>query len=408
MMINRWQAEKLKRQLALRRGVNLTGARQVGKSTLSKSLDLQNSVLWTLDSELVRKAATDDPSSFIKHAPGQTLIIDEIQKVPKLLEAIKIVVDNDNSKGQYLLTGSANLRFATRVKESLAGRLGIVRLRPFSLGELNGNTPGFLDAAFGRDFNQHYAPMDKRDIIHAAFVGGYPEVQHFEQEDRVEWFQTYIDELLTKDIQEVTEIRKLEVLRSVAVWIFAHTSQFFAANELAAKVSITKVTLQNYFDALKAMYLYDSVPAWAKSDYALIGKRAKFVAADSGLVAASLRWRESDVYLDETKNGKLVETWAYNQLAAIMDTSSEYSVSHYRDSQKREIDFLIERIGDSALLGIEVKAGQASLDDFKHLKWFAANLAKDRPFTGIVLYSGEHTLTFGEGFYAVPLAALGA
>ena len=407
-MIKRWQTEKLIRQLGLRRGVNLTGARQVGKSTLVKSLDLPNSILWTLDSKLVRKAAVDDPSSFVKHASGQTIVIDEIQKAPELLEAIKIVLDDDNSKGQYLLTGSANLRFAKRVKESLAGRLGIVRLRPFSLGELNGNSPGFLEAALKREFKPHYAPMDKRDVIHAAFAGGYPEVQGFEQHDRIDWFQTYIDELLTKDIQDVTEIRKLEELRSVAVWIFAHTSQFFTAGELSAKVSVSKETLQNYFDALKAMYLYDSVPAWAKSDYALVGKRAKFVAADSGIVAASLRWSEDDVYLDETKNGKLIETWAYNQLSAIMDTSSAYSISHYRDSKKREIDFLIERIGDGALLGVEVKAGQASPDDFKHLKWFAANLAKERPFTGIVLYSGEHTLSFGDGFYAVPLAALGS
>lgn len=407
-MIKRWQTAKLKHLLGLRRGVNLTGARQVGKSTLAKSLDLPNSAVWTLDNDLVRRAAVGDPSSFVKHEPGQTLIIDEIQKVPELLEAIKIVVDNDNSKGQFLLTGSANLRFSKRVKDSLAGRLGIVRLRPFSLGELQGNAPGFLEAAFGHDFQSHYAPMDKRDVIHAAFAGGYPEVLGVGQADRVEWFQTYIDELLTKDIQDVTEIRKLDELRSVAVWIFAHTSQFFAANELAAKVSISKETLQNYFDALKAMYLYDSVPAWAQSDYALVGKRAKYIAADSGLVAASLRWGEDDVYIDESKNGKLVETWVYNQLSALADTSLSYAISHYRDSKKREIDFLVERIGDGALLGIEVKAGQASPGDFKHLKWFAANLAKGRPFTGIVLYSGEQTLSFGNGFYAVPLAALGA
>ena len=98
----------------------------------------------------------------------------------------------------------------------------------------------------------------------------------------------------------------------------------------------------------------------------------------------------------------------YNQLSAIAETSLEYSISHYRDACKREIDFVVER-SDGALLGIEVKAGSSlGKDDFKHLKWFAANLAKERQFTGIVLYSGEHTLRFGEGFYAVPLAALGA
>ena len=111
-------------------------------------------------------------------------------------------------------------------------------------------------------------------------------------------------------------------------------------------------------------------------------------------------------YMDENRSGKLVETWAYQQLAAIAEADGGYAILHYRDNRKREIDFIVER-KDGAMLGIEVKAGQASLGDFKHLKWFAANLAKGQ-FTGVVLYSGTNTLRFGEGFYAVPLAALGA
>ena len=174
-MINRWQIQRLKHLLSVRRGVNLTGARQVGKSTLAKSLELPSSRIWTLDDDFALEAAQSDPPSFVKHRPDETLIIDEIQKAPSLLNAIKIVLDNDNSKGQYLLTGSANLQFAKTVKDSLAGRLGVVRLRPFSLGEINGTKPSFLDCAFREDFNNAYAPMDKRDIIHEAFLGGYPE-----------------------------------------------------------------------------------------------------------------------------------------------------------------------------------------------------------------------------------------
>ena len=170
---------------------------------------------------------------------------------------------------------------------------------------------------------------------------------------------------------------------------------------------LLSVTLQNYVAALKALYLFDAVPAWAKSDYELIGKREKLFATDSALVANLLRWNEDEAYIDEGKNGKLVETWVYNQLAAIAETSLDYSISHYRDACKREIDFIVER-SDGAMLGIEVKSGSSfGKDDFKHLKWFAKNLAKGE-FTGIVLYAGPDVLRFGEGFYAVPLAALGA
>ena len=132
-------------------------------------------------------------------------------------------------------------------------------------------------------------------------MGGYPEARELAPADRQEWFKTYLDDLLTKDIQDITEIRKVDTLRKVATSLVAHSAQFIAVNELSAKAELAKVTL-----------------------------------------------------------------------------------------------------------GIEVKAGSSLGDgDFKHLKWFAKNLAKGE-FTGIVLYSGERTLRFGEGFYAVPLAALGA
>jgi len=320
-----------------------------------------------------------------------------------------MVVDRDNSRGQYLLTGSANLRFAKMVKDSLAGRLGVVRLRQLAFAEMNGRGPNFLDVAFKRGFeSRDFTGVGKRDVLHLAFMGGYPEARELPPADRQEWFKTYLDDLLEKDIQDITEIRKVETLRKVAVSLIAHTAQFIAANELSAKAELSKVTLQNYIAALKALYLFDAVPAWAKSDYELIGKREKFFATDSALVANILHWDEDSTYIDESQNGKLVETWVYNQLTAIAETSLEYSISHYRDACKREIDFIVER-SDGALLGIEVKAGSTlGKDDFKHLKWFAANLAKERQFTGIVLYSGEQTLRFGEGFYAVPLAALGA
>ena len=407
-MFNRWQTDRVKHQLTCRRGVNLTGARQVGKSTLTEMLNLQNARRWSLDDDDICKAAADDAKGFVNHGDGETIVIDEIQKVPSLLNAIKMVVDKDNSKGQYLLTGSANIRFAKIVKDSLAGRLGTVRLRQLAFAEIEGNAPDFLDVAFNRGFEgRDFSGFCKRDIIHLAFEGGYPEARELPPPDRRDWFKTYLDDLLTKDVQDITEIRKVETLRKVALSLVAHSAQFLAVNELSAKAELAKVTLQNYIAALKALYLFDSVPAWAKSDYELISKREKFFATDSALVSNLLGWNEDDAYIDEGKNGKLVETWVYNQLSAIAETGLDYSIAHYRDSNKREIDFIVER-NDGAMLGVEVKAGSAvGPEDFKHLKWFAKNLAKEE-FTGIVLYSGEHTLRFGEGFYAVPHAALGA
>lgn len=403
-MIKRWAESRLDELLKVRRGVNLTGARQVGKSTLACLVQPQHVRRYTLDDKDVRRSAADDPSGFVRHAPGETLVIDEIQKVPDLLDSIKIVLDGDNTPGQYLLTGSSNLRFAKAVKDSLAGRLGWLRLRTLSLGEINGAQPNFLARAFDRSLAPHYPEITKRDAIHYAFQGGYPEPREYGLRDRRDWFKTYMSDLLTKDIKDVTEVRKVEVLKTAATWLFAHTSQFVAIDELAAKTSISKETAANYLEALRALFLFDRVPPYAKSDYDMIGKRPKWVATDTALVANLLDWNEEDVYLDETRNGKLVETWVYHQLAAIADVSGDYEISHYRDNRRREIDFLIER-SDGALLGVEVKAGSVSASDFKHLKWFAENVAK-KSFTGIVIHSGKDVLPFGEGFYSVPFAAL--
>ena len=405
-MIERWMKRPLAELMGARRGVNLTGVRQSGKTTLAGAMEFAAVRRYTLDDRIVRQAAERDPSGFVKRTAGETLVIDEVQKVPDLLDAVKIAVDGDASKGQFLLTGSSNIRFAKAVRDSLAGRLGRVRLRTLSLGEINGRPPSFLDCAFGRDFRSEYPAMDKRDVIHAGFAGGYPEPLEFPIRLRRDWFRTYLDDILQKDVQDVTEIRKLEVLRQIAAWLLARTAQFFAVEELAAKTGVAKVTAESYLDVLRALYLFDKVPAWAKSDYELVGKRPKWIATDAGLVANVLGWNEEDVYLDATRDGKLVETWVYQQLAALADADGGCAISHYRDGKKREIDFLVEK-DDGALLGIEVKAGAVSRGDFGHLSWFARHLAP-ASFTGIVLYSGKDTLSFGDGLYAVPLSALGA
>lgn len=211
-------------------------------------------------------------------------------------------------------------------------------------------------------------------------------------------------DLLTKDIRDVTEVRKVEVLKAAARWLLAHSAQFIAIDELAAKTSISKETAGNYLEALRTLFLFDRVPSYAKSDYEMLGKRPKWIATDAALMANLLDWNEDDVYLDENRNGKFIETWVYQQLAAIADASGDYEISHYRDNRKREIDFIVER-SDGALLGVEVKTGAVAASDFKHLKWFAENVAR-KPFTGIVVHSGKDVLPFGEGFYAVPFAAL--
>ena len=407
-MISRWQQYEVAESLRYRRVVHITGARQTGKTTLARSTPIENVRRYTMDDDALLGTAKDDPFEFTSRKEGETIVIDEVQKAPELLNAIKMHVDSSSDRGQYLLTGSSSLDFMRQSADSLAGRMHSIRLRTLSLGEIAGNAPSFLDNAFKREFNTPAAGKGKRDIIRLAFSGGYPESREFPSRVRRDWYHDYLQTLIARDVKHVTQIRKLDVLGNVAEWLLSRSSKMWTWEELCSAAQISKETAENYVAALEALYVMDKVPAWNKTDYDRLGRNPKYFATDTGLIANCLNWDEETVYLDGDLSGKLVESWVYHELSALADCSRQRcGIAHYRDKDKREVDFIVtNEVGE--MLGVEVKSGgRVGAEDFKNLKWFAANLAK-RPFTGIVLYSGENTLRFGEGFYAVPLSVLGA
>jgi len=138
-------------------------------------------------------------------------------------------------------------------------------------------------------------------------------------------------------------------------------------------------------------------------DFATVKKQDKIFLTDTGLMNTLLNWKEEDVFLDADKSGKIFETYAYNQIAAQIKTNEEeLALYHYRDREKREIDFIIEM--EKEIFGIKVKSGtDIKLDTFKHLEWFEKNLAKNKIFTGIILYTGERTMQWKNGMYTVPI-----
>ena len=402
--IPRWMESAVGESLAIRRVVYLAGARQCGKTTLARRLPLPDAERKSLDEDLVLESAKADPSGFVARVSGGPMVIDEVQKVKVLLPAIKLAVDADRAPGQYLLTGSSDLRFAVAVRDSLAGRMKTIRLRTLAEAELRGLSPTFLEAAFKGDFSQPSARAGKADLVHTAFRGGYPEPLDFSDRQRRDWYRGYVDDLLLKDVRDVTEIRRLDVLRRVADFLAARTGKFFAENELGTVCGLSRPVAQNYLGALEALYLFERVSAWTKTDYAKAGKRPKWYASDPGLAPNLLGWRESEARDDPDRSGKLLETWVHHELAVRANLGG-WTLHHYRDAEKREIDFLVED-GEGALLGVEVKAGSVvRADDFRHLSWFRDRLAPG-PFTGVVLHTGTSVARFGDGLFAVPMTAL--
>ena len=190
-----------------------------------------------------------------------------------------------------------------------------------------------------------------------------------------------------------------DLLKALAAW----SSKFMDVSTIGANLAADRRTLASYISALRAFYIVESVPAWQKTDYDRVGKASKLFMVDTGMIAALLNWKTSDFFCGPDKIGKAFETFAYNELAVQIDAAEDaYQLYHYRDKDKREIDFLIER-DDRHKLAIEIKSGiSIKKSDFRHIEWFRDNLSKGVPVIGVVLYAGDDILPFGKNLWAVP------
>ena len=403
----RWQVDSVNKALKLRRIVAVTGARQTGKTTLSRQVLAKTGDYRSLDDTDMLDFALSDPKGFVLHESG-TMVIDEIQKAPKLIPEVKQVVDKNNRPGQYLLTGSANILTLPIISDSLAGRVKYMRLRPLTVGEISGRKPVFFKRAFTKNFPGRITGYNKADILDLAFRGGYPEAVAINNiRQRKAWHSDYLKTIIGRDLRDVANIRRQDALQSLIGILASWSAKFMEISQITTALSLNKITLDSYINTLVSMFMFEKVPPWLKTDYERVGKRSKFYATDTGMMTSILGWNPKEVFMNNDRSGKLIETFVFQELAAQIDLDNQYKLFQYRDRTDREIDFLVER-EDGSLLGIEVKAGHnVSGKDFAPQEWFNKNILKNKkPYIGLVLYSGDRTIRFKKNMLAAPIASL--
>jgi len=276
-----------------------------------------------------------------------------------------------------------------------------------SVGEQKQAGAQFLARAFAGEFTPPASAMTRNALAELAFAGGYPEVMGLSTNARRAWHRDYIGALIERDLRDIARVNRLNAMRKLVEIVAAWSSKYMSIADIGAGLSIKRPTVEAYLGALEALFLINRVPAWTRGDYDRVGKKDKLFMTDSGLMASSLNWRLENVIENADRIGKLIETFVYTQLAALIDLNDAYRLYHYRDREKREIDFIVERESDAAILAIEVKSAlSVKGDDFRHIRWFAENMSDGRPFTGIVLYSGEAVFSFGDRMKAVPVSAI--
>lgn len=391
------------------RAVAILGARQVGKSTLLLDLiagDYPAEVI-SLDERTTREAAAADPTEFVLRLKTP-VAIDEAQRVPDLLLAIKQRLDNDNTRGQFLLTGSANILALPAVKDALPGRVDYINLWPLSAAELTGATAeSFVDRLLlGDPPELEGALVGRRAYTERIARGGYPEAQDRSPRGLRSFFASYLSSIVERDITDVANLRAPDAVERLLHVIAARTGGLASFLGMGRDLGLDKNTVHSYTRALENLFLVRTLKPWHVNLGARQIKSPKLYIVDSGLLCYLLKANEQRLETDDAVAGAAFESFAAMELLRLADASeAEASLFHYRDKQGHEVDVVLE-LATGEIAGVEVKAAASvSRGDFAGLRQLRDKL-DSRFKSGVVLYSGERTLPFGDRLWAVPLAGL--
>jgi uncharacterized protein len=385
--------------------VLINGPRQAGKTTLVQQYD-STLPYFTLDDDNLLNAARQDPIGFISQIDRG--IIDEVQRAPELLRAVKLSIDKNRNPGRLLLTGSANLLALPKIGDSLAGRMEILTLYPLSLAEIKRRKSTFLSCAQMNNWPSLSKKIPPFDCIAHALVGGYPEM--LSRQDalrRFAWARAYTKAIIERDLKDITTIDKLIEMPRLLDALAYLSGQLINFTKIGGQIGLDTKTTQKYVGLLENLFLVKRLLPWHRNKLNRIIKTPKIHFLDSGLLSCINRLTFERIQNNKSNAGALLETWVYGELLkAISVTAEPWDIFHYRDKDQTEVDFVLEN-SERKVMGIEVKASRTVFtQDFHGLRKLAS-LVKNDWITGIVLYNGERSLSFGDNLWAIPFALLG-
>lgn len=399
-------ARKITEAFSDTRVVLIAGPRQSGKTTLAESFARENGLaFFSLDDPTVLAAARSDPVGFLR---GQErAVIDEVQRAPDLLLAIKERVDRDQRPGRYLLTGSANLMSLPTVADSLAGRMETVRLFPLSMRERLGQENHFLDQVFEGTPPSGSTSIVGDALADAVLTGGYPEaVARTNWRRRQSWHQEYLDAILNRDIQDIARIEDLTRMPQLMRLLAEHAGGLVNYSSLGAGIGVTHVTMRRYLGVFENLFLVQSLTPWFRNRGKRLIKTPKLHFLDSGLLSSLRALSPDRLKRDRTALGPVLESFVFSELLKMAGVSdARISFSHFRDKDKNEVDIVLED-AHGRVVGIEVKASATvTAADFHGMRRLQEACGEDFA-CGLVLYDHDRTVPFGEHLFAIPISAL--
>ena len=415
-LLNRQITSEVKIALESARIVNLVGPRQVGKTTFVRDI-LGRGQFFTLDDENVLNGIENDAygmiSSILNESTDFPGIIDEAQRSQALPFALKRIVDANRKKGQFLLTGSANIFQFLNVTDSLAGRIHPVNLPPLTSAEIFGvqsskliewaleSSPSIGDIRI-KNFS-------RSEVIDLVLRGGFPEIRELELKQRTLRYSVHLDQIVERDVASLFSLRKPDSFRRLINQMAVRTANEVNVSSLSSHLNISRATIEQYLDILLRLNIIIKLDAWTSGERQRDIKNPKYHFVDSGIACAVRGFSEQSFKLGfpPANLGSVFESYVVNELLRTLPFLKwNVRVFHWRSSNFREIDMIIEK--DNSLVGIEIKASTSiHKDTIKNMRWFAQiGPGRNRQFTGLIIYLGNQIIPFGDRIFAVPVSAL--
>jgi len=410
-MTTRHMIDRLLDALTDTPAILVNGARQTGKSTLVQAAELGDSPrqYLTFDDPGILAAARSDPNGFVAGL-GSAVTLDEVQHIPEIFPVIKAAIDRQRLPGRFLLTGSANVMLLPKLSESLAGRLEVLTLWPFSQGEIRGVRENFVDALLGPEQPEWAGTAPTRDeLLEMLVAGGYPPaLARPSQRRRDAWFQSYVLTILQRDIRDLTDIADLSAVPRLLAVLAARVGGLLNFAEISRSVALPQSTLKRYFALLEATFLVQMLRPWARN----LGKRViqtpKVYLNDTGLLTYLQGATVARLKAEGNQAGMVLENFVHMELRKQSTWSAaEPELFFWRTASGQEVDLVLEdRAGRIA--GVEVKASATlAAGDVRGLQALA-QAAGPRWLRGVVLYTGTEVIPFAKNLHGVPLGRLWA
>ncbi len=406
-MFPRFTARLVREALADTPVVFIMGARQVGKTTLVKDLIDGDWEYITFDDLAQAEVARADPVGFVRNLPPKRIALDEVQRVPETLLAIKQAVDEKRTPGRFLLTGSANAFLRPRVSGALVGRMEAVRLMTLSECEIEGREPTFLESLLRGEAPVAGEVRVRERLVQRIVAGCFPEPLLRASERRTRaWYRQYVNTLIQGDLSDLPGIANTEGVTKLLRLAAILSGQLVNLTDLGGRLGLNRLTAGKYLALLEQLFLVERISAWHAGELTRMVKTPKMHAVDTGMMCALRGITRERLLGSPALLGSLLESFVYNELRKqALWVEEPVTFHHYRDKDKVEVDIVMET-ARGGCYGVEVKAA-ASLRsvDFTGLRRFR-RVAGKRFRIGVLLYDGDHTTAFGDGLFAVPIGAL--